>query len=143
MKTITICNPYPSLIFLPATDPRWKGVENRTWETLYRGPLLIHAGKSRQWLEGDNYGIPLTKMVFGAIVGIVEVVDCFHAMLSRAASEKRHPWLAGHQHVEGPFCHVYGSARKFAEPIPYRGAQGMFNVPDELVREAIEKARPA
>ena len=45
MKALTICQPYPHLIMLGE-----KPVENRTWATSYRGPLAIHAGKSRQWL---------------------------------------------------------------------------------------------
>lgn len=30
-----------------------KRVENREWPTSYRGPLLIHAGKSREWLDDE------------------------------------------------------------------------------------------
>lgn len=51
MKALTICQPYAALICLPSTDWRHKRVENRKWFTSYRGPLLIHAGKSRDWLE--------------------------------------------------------------------------------------------
>lgn len=146
MKALTICQPYPYLIFLPESDPRRKRVENRRWATSYRGPLLIHAGKSREWLNLDEeeicdetFKIPLKEMVFGAIVGVVDVVDCFELDegLSRAEAYVRRPWLADHGHCEGPFCHVYANCRRFAKPIPYRGAQGFFDVPDELVSEAL------
>ena len=60
-----------------------KDVENRPWRTAYRGPLLIHAGL--KWPTGEQmeaieakYGltIPDSEMVFGGIVGRVELVDC-------------------------------------------------------------------
>lgn len=155
MKALTICQPYPYLIFLPESDPRHKRVENRRWATSYRGPLLIHAGRSREWLDLDEeescdetFEIPLREMVFGAIVGVVDVVDCFsmeetstkgafRGLRVPDESLRRHPWLANHGHCEGPFCHVYANCRRFAKPIPYRGAQGFFDVPDELVSEAL------
>jgi hypothetical protein len=133
MKALTICQPYAALIVLPDDDDRAKRVENRTWETLYRGRLLIHAGKSRQWLIGGNYGLDVAAMPFGAIVGVCNVVDCFHVFNSYESAVRRRPWLAGHQHVEGPFCWVLSEVRAFTSPIPYRGAQGLFNVPDEVV----------
>lgn len=45
MKCLTICQPYAALIMLPDDDDRAKRVENRTWSTNYRGPLLIHAAE--------------------------------------------------------------------------------------------------
>ena len=67
MKALTICQPYATLIVRGE-----KLVENREWPTRYRGRLLIHAGKSRQWLDDEDeaefaeLGDPL---VFGAVVG--------------------------------------------------------------------------
>lgn len=153
MKALTICQPYAHLICLPDDDDRAKRVENRRWPTLYRGPLLIHAGKSREWLELDEsqtrdeeYDIPLSEMTFGAIVGVCRLADCFSLEpFTAPLSKRRIPehalrtrlWLAGHQHVEGPFCFVLAECRKFPEPIPYRGAQGLFEVPGDVVAEQI------
>jgi hypothetical protein len=150
MKALTICQPYAHLICLPDDDDRAKRVENRTWSTSYRGDLLIHAGKSRQWLGhidgmyGLNYGIPLTDMVFGAIIGVSKVVDCFnvHDADDRDSAFRRRLWLTSHMHVEGPCCIVLTECRRFLKPIPYRGAQGLFDVPDEIVRAAIKAAGP-
>ncbi len=47
MKALTICQPYAELIMRGV-----KRVENRTWATRYKGALLIHAGKSREWYQG-------------------------------------------------------------------------------------------
>lgn len=138
MKALTICQPFAHLICLPDDDDRAKRIENRTWETMYRGPILIHAGKSKAWLEDDNFGIPLDEMVFGAIVGVANLADCFHVQHSYEAACRRRPWIAGHKWVGGPFCFVLSEVRRFETPIPYRGAQGFFDVPKDVVSEALQ-----
>jgi hypothetical protein len=54
-----------------------KNVENRSWPTKHRGPLLIHAGSA---FEPDAYQTvqppPALELVHGAIIGVVELVDC-------------------------------------------------------------------
>ena len=56
-----------------------KDVENRTWKTNYRGPVLIHASKTTDDQEFCRiHGAPL-----GGIVGIMDIVDCVTAMDSR------------------------------------------------------------
>src|SRR5450432_4191665 len=81
MKALSIHQPWAWAILHAG-----KGVENRSWPTRYRGPLLVHASKSRAsyeeqepaaWLE--RYGIALPawdELAKGAIVGVVDVVDC-------------------------------------------------------------------
>lgn len=132
MKALTICQPYPHLILIGE-----KPVENRGWHTSYRGPMLIHAGKSREHLEpGDEFravemGHPLE---FGAIVGRCILADCV------AVSElwRQYPELVGHRHVFGPYCFVLKDPVRFERPIPYRGALGFFEVPLEILQR--EKA---
>jgi len=138
MKALTVCQPYADLILLPKTDSRFKRVENRTWPTRFRGPLLIHAGKSRDWLcenprqpGYDDYGFKLDEIVFGAIVGVVDVINSLPA----DQVEQVYPQLKGHQHINGPWCIVMCNVRRFATPIPYKGAQGLFEVPAEVVAE--------
>jgi len=124
MKALTICQPYAHLILIGE-----KPVENRTWSSGYCGPLLIHAGKSRAWLdEGDedNY-----DLVFGAILGQVH-------MLGSMRPEQyiqRHPEHADNDHVNGPHCFVLTDPVAFETPIPWRGQQGFFNVPDTAARQ--------
>ncbi len=62
----------------------YKDIENRSWRTNHRGPLLIHASSSNTLLTLDFkdeikrvYGVVLPYDVeIGGIVGIVDVVDC-------------------------------------------------------------------
>lgn len=146
MKALTICQPYARLIVLPDDDDRAKRIENRKWSTTFRGDLLIHAGKSRDWLalnedgtEDEEYEIPLADMAFGAIVGVCKMVDCFNNEMAaeRESAFRRRLWLQSHEHREGPFCFVLSQCRAFKTPIPYRGTQGFFDVPIDVVREAI------
>jgi hypothetical protein len=125
MKALTICQPYASLICLPEADPRHKRIENRTWPTHYRGPLLIHAGKSREWLYNDYN---LTEMPFGAIVATAKLLNCVtleSIMLGRY--DDIYPWAKDHMHAEGPWCWILGEVVALPEPIPARGAQGLWD----------------
>ena len=147
MKAITICQPYAQLICVT----KQKRVENRTWSTSYRGTILIHAGKSRDWLFGDEQlgdeadAIALGKpLVFGAIIGAAKLVACARSEDIEAGKlDDRFPGLSTHTHVSGPWCWVLVSRVAFPQPILCRGAQGLFNVPDELVAAQIAAVRAA
>lgn len=128
MKALTICQPYAHLIVCGQ-----KLVENREWPTRYRGPLVIHAGKSREWLGQEDEqrfernGNPLA---FGAAVGVAQVVDCLHIDgVLRGDHDEKYPWLALHEHTHGPWCWVLANARRIA-PVPWRGAQRLWEFPD-------------
>ena len=137
MKALTICQPYASLIIGWHGMPEEirKRVENRSWIMSYRGPLLIHAGKSRAWLDSWCGRVP-SDMPFGAIIGRVDVVGCVakERLGFRSGVRERYPWIVDHIHAEGPYCIIVENPVRFAEPIPYRGQQGVFDVPDDIVR---------
>jgi hypothetical protein len=122
MKAISLWQPWAWLIF------HGKPVENRDWPTRYRGPLLIHASKTWDsngfaWIC-DTFGAKLSNLMpntfpQGYIVGKVNLIDC--------VTEYDSPWFFG------PYGHVYREAREFKTPIPYRGSQGIFEVPNEII----------
>jgi hypothetical protein len=139
MKALTICQPYAEMICLPETHPEHKRVENRTWYTRYRGTLYIHAGKSRQWLTStvddqlfeidEPTGLYVDDMAFGAVVAIARLVDCLAVdPILRGAYDEKYPWLRAHKHVNGPYCWVLDQVKRI-EPIPYKGAQGLWDYP--------------
>lgn len=126
MKALTICQPYARLILIGE-----KPVENRTWRTWYRGPLLIHAGKSREWMvDGDETqaiaaGDPL---VFGAIVGKCKLVACLSDDdICAGIHDDQYPQLVSRAHCEGPWCWVLADVVRFASPIPCNGKQGIWS----------------
>lgn len=135
MKALTICQPYAHLIVRGD-----KLVENREWFTSYRGPLLIHAGKSREWMDDEDEaefeagGDPL---IFGAVVGRAHLIACLHIdRIERGDYHESHPWLSGHAHTNGTYCWVLENVQRFKTPIPFKGAQGLWEFPDALLMEA-------
>lgn len=120
MKALSIRQPWAWAILNLGKD-----VENRTWWTDYRGPVLIHAGKGmtrREYADaceciGDIAGwgsAPPQTLPRGGIVGMAEIIDC--------VSTSDSPWFGG------PFGFVLTNVR----PVPFRpygGALGFFDVP--------------
>ncbi len=140
MKAITILQPFAHLICLPESDPRHKRVENRTWPTKYRGPLVIHAGQSRKHLSPDE--LLSDEFCFGRIVATCDLIACLPIdailigsalpALCRPLPYSLH-WLYSHEHTEGPWCWVLANVKPLANPIRYRGAQRLFEIPDSVL----------
>lgn len=72
MKVLTIKQPWATLIM--QGDKRF---EFRSWQTKYRGELLIHAGKGidKEAMKRLKKYIP-EDMPLGKILGKVKLVDC-------------------------------------------------------------------
>lgn len=135
MKAITICNPYPELILLGE-----KPIENRDqpspWDS-YRGPFLIHAGKSRSWMGADDWK-RYPNLSWGAIVGSADLVARLH-IDSAWPAEFAH--LKDHEHANGPHCLIVQNVKRLPKPVPCRGALGIWTVPTDveaLVREQLK-----
>ena len=113
MKVLTVRQPFASLIISGA-----KGVECRTWPVSYRGPLLIHAAQrpdpgARAFLS--ELGVdPPALMPSGVILGSVVLADVVTDSDSPWAEPDNFHWL-----LTGP--------RPWAEPVPARGALGLWN----------------
>ena len=119
MKALSICQPWAWAILHAG-----KRVENRTWRTPYRGQLLIHASKSRRLLTGDYRalvpglrGLPTDQLPFGALVGVVELVDCVPFRQ-----------VAGDPFAEGPWCWLLADPRPLPALVPWKGRLGLFDV---------------
>jgi hypothetical protein len=129
-KCLTVCQPYAWLIVAGH-----KRFENRTWRTAHRGPLLIHAGKSRTSMnEGlalmRRLGIaPPASFAFGAIVGAAQLVGCpsIDALRRRQIDD---PFAFG------PYCWELTHARALLEPIACAGQQTLFTVDGDLLAAA-------
>ncbi len=134
MKALSIRQPWAWAILHAG-----KRIENRDWRgCYYRGPLLIHAAKGcgvgefsdaaefiyrAGRLTGTDRHMPsLTEVNRGGIVGVCNVVD--------AVRESKDPWFCG------PLGIVLADVRPLPF-MPFKGALGFFDVPDEIVREAL------
>lgn len=145
LPTLTVCQPYAHLIASGV-----KRIENRTWQVRHRGPLLIHAGKSENFLRLMNgcdaeYGIPHDQMAFGAVVAVVDVIGCvpIEKIHSGEFDASTGPKLSEHVHAEGPFCMILGNVRRFPAPYHCPGARMIWpcDVTHRL-RQLIEDAIP-
>jgi len=125
MKALTIKQPWAWLIIRG-----WKDVENRTWKTNYRGPILIHT--SKQWnvkdLEAANriiYPTTLSDNVehynLGYVIGIAELYDCVEHHDSK--------WF------EGPYGFLLKNAKQFAIPMKYKGQLGLFDINNKQIHD--------
>jgi len=137
MRTISIRQPWAWAIVAGH-----KPVENRSWATSYRGPVLIHAGKtaSKRYMAeraaeiAEKFGLSVPAigdLPLGGIVGIADLVDCLPTHPS--------PW-----YIQGEFAWVLANAR----PLPFlpcKGQLGFFDVPAfamglELSHNLLEKS---
>jgi hypothetical protein len=120
-----------------------KDIENRTWSTNFRGTVYLHASKwwraedvlidsvdaDQMSLRGGTFETPgfefaEMKAAGGCIVGTVDVVDCVRQSAS--------PWC------QGDFGFVLRNPVAFAKPVPCRGMQRFFTVPDDVLARIAE-----
>ena len=121
MRVLTVHQPWAGLLVAGIKD-----VENRRWETNYRGPLLIHAGAAT-----DPYGrspLPPQSSVPRALLGVVTLLDCVERSTSEWAEPGQWHWLVG-------------NARAFRHPIPATGRLGLWTPDREIVAALPRYAR--
>jgi hypothetical protein len=122
---LSIRQPFVDYIFWDV-----KEIENRTRATKFRGTILIHASSGKPAVDLKEVEavarkwktIPADKPyspVLGAIVGMVDIVDC----VTESDSED----------FEGPYGWVLQNPVRFKNPVPFKGAVGIFYVPCDLL----------
>lgn len=130
-----------------------KPVENRTWQTDYRGPLAIHCGLSRKWddnslkfLRGLRLNPP-AEIPRGAILAVANLVDIVEYEPPPAnpllEPDDRDPRIRT-PHAFGPFCWCLEDVQALAEPVPHTGFVGIKDLPAQTkaaVRRQLESAR--
>jgi hypothetical protein len=121
MKVLSLRQPWAWLVF------HGKDIENRSWPTRHRGPVLIHASmnydkEGKKWVVRNfpKIRIPI-HLPRGAILGRVELADCVTA--------------SGNRWFFGPYGFVLKNPVEFKKPVPYKGRLGIFDVPEEILRK--------
>ena len=123
MKALSIRQPWAWLIVYGGKD-----VENRTWKTNYRGPVLIHASKTLDvYVYNDEFlkhtafnDVVAAELRIGGIIGIADLVDC--------VTESDSEWFTG----------PYGFVLENVKSLPFkamRGRLGLFAVEWQEVTE--------
>ena len=134
MKAISLWQPWATLMVCGL-----KKNETRHWATSYWGPLLIHATKHmepptilmRQLLEPFGYK-SWSAFPRGALVCKVNLIDCLPTNDYTAT----HPECQFGDYTPNRFIWITDNLQAF-DPIPYKGSQGFFNVPDEIIKEGV------
>ena len=131
MRAISLWQPWATAVALGV-----KKVETRHWSTRYTGPIAIHAAKRWAKPERDFAAVEhalgrLPKhLPFGAIIATATLMGC------RMAQDVGHQVGAIERmygdYAHGRFAWFLTDVIAFDEPIPFPGARGFFNVPDEL-----------
>jgi hypothetical protein len=129
-----------------------KRVENRSWipqSVLMRVPIAIHAGVSMDWFKFGDWPLDLPRkakpsdvpqMAFGAVVGVAEIVQCFHVNQIRTGQvPAEYQWLCEHKHVSGPYCFVLDNVVALAHPVKCVGQQKFFTLPASVEACVLEQ----
>ena len=120
MKCLSVRQPWATLIVRG-----YKDIENRTWDTAYRGNLFIHA--SKQYDEEEisqaisSYRLNPDDFPKGAVVGVVELKDI--------VTEHHSAWF------NGPYGWVLEKPEEMP-PTPCRGRPSLFELDASVIGKA-------
>jgi activating signal cointegrator 1 len=152
MKILTLWQPWASLIAHQS-----KLYETRSWGTDYRGLIAIHAAKRKIVLgelaiiSAESLGhlpweqITATSYPYGSIVAVCELTECLYMVEqdgdpppSRRQSAIVIPAqtpleLATGLWKLGRYAWQFSNILKLPQPIPWKGSQGLTNLPQEAV----------
>ena len=139
MKAVTVWQPHATLIWLLL-----KEYETRGWPTRYRGPIAIHAA-SRVMRRGDiipdmekalapfisENVLDFDAWPYGAILGIFDLVDCIKTEKVIISIRER---VFGN-YYPGRYAWKLKPIQVFDKPIPFKGAQGLWNLPLSVLQK--------
>jgi hypothetical protein len=148
VKGISLWQPWASAMAVGA-----KGNETRHWPTNHRGPTIIHAAKRRvatdlHYLNAfacwNGIFRRIGEMPFGALVAVGNLVDCVPTNsltlgdidnLRTHPDEPLYPWKERDMgdYSLGRFAWIFEDVKPLPKPVPFKGAQGFFNVPAYLI----------
>jgi len=131
MKALTLAEPWAALVAAGA-----KRLETRSWRTHYRGPLAIHAASGfpasarracalapvRDHLQAAG-GWPPESLPRGCIVAVAQLVGCERIWPSTVPPE---PERSFGDYTAGRWAWALEDVRALAEPVPARGALGLW-----------------
>lgn len=158
MKAISLWQPWATAMALGS-----KRIETRSWATKYRGPMAIHAAKRMNISELISFSScwnwkgALFKITdhywhkglsFGTFVAVGNLIDCraTGSFTQLELDQKRFPndcpypdlysWTERQMgdFSLGRYGWIFSDIRELDPPILWRGRQGIFNVPDEVIK---------
>lgn len=146
MKTLSLLQPWAMLVVIGA-----KKFETRSWSTVYRGPLLIHASKKfskadrklvMEWPFSEYLDeMPLPQ---GSIIGRVDLVGCISTeswLVKHSTSESEATQEEYHfgDYSSGRFAWRLENPVKFDAPISARGSLGLWEFQESALGHLAER----
>lgn len=133
MRALSIQQPWANAIVYGT-----KRVENRTWDAprwVIGQIVAIHTSKkpdvSARPPAGESWPMD-HRMHLGAVIAIAKVAGCHHAT-SCPRHEEGAPWpLCTAWSARGQFHWELADVRPLAEPVPCKGALGLWRLPDDV-----------
>ncbi len=152
MRALSWKRPYAGLML-----PPFNKIETRTWNTKYRGLVLICASQKAYGIDsvlnisGEKQLCRIINMAselskgyskYGHAIAVGRLVNCRPMKKEdedRCFVEYREPWIVtsaktGKQRLVKLYCHEYENVRAI-ELIPFKGAQGWSEVCPGLVNK--------
>jgi hypothetical protein len=146
MKALTVRQPWATLLVTGR-----KRIETRSRDTKHRGPLVIHAGTAMPCrigqrvtfgeyeVERDRSGLLMRsgslgwpyRLPLGAIVGVVNVIYTRPTDSLECAPGDDERTLGDYS--PGRFAWYTDSLARRIRPVSWKGALGLWTVPDEAV----------
>jgi hypothetical protein len=138
VKSLTVRQPWAWAILHAG-----KNIENRSWapKAVLPFQIAVHAGAhctaseydaalDSIWRDGGpEIYTPLREdLVLGCVVGVVDVIGV----------ERRNP---GSPWWMGPIGWRLANPRPLVEPVPCRGARGLWDLPADVERDVIEQLK--
>lgn len=131
MKAISLWQPWASAVMIGL-----KKFETRHWKTAYRGPIAIHAAK--RWQDDQKLRFRSANMnialLFGKVIAIATLDEIYDLdLLGLFVTDLERSWG---NYKPGRYGWALNNVQPLSRPFDFRGGQGIFNVPDELIRQA-------
>lgn len=129
LRALSVAQPWATCII-----SKGKNIENRSWNTKFRGYVAIHASKSidseRFEYCQDNYKCDLTpdNIDFGAIIGFAEIVD---VITKKDITRETKKWF------QGDFGFHLKNIIKLKNPVKVNGALGFWKVKGKILNAVL------
>jgi hypothetical protein len=149
MKVISLLQPWATLVVIGA-----KKIETRSWNTKYRGDILIHA--SRRKIKINELDVEVfnhlsrfipqreyPKLPYGAIIGKAKITDTCETELLNAFDYAWGDYVitpeekAFGDYSPNRFCWLLKDALQFKYPVPAKGSLSLWEHPDIHEEEII------
>lgn len=131
MRALSIAQPWAECIV-----SKGKNIENRSWNTKFRGYFLVHASGSKDkarfqyCFEDYDLNFNPEDLAFGAIVGIAELSDVINKKQLTRNTKK---WFYGE------YGFALKNVIKLKEPVKVNGALSFWKVKGPVLKKVLSQ----